>query len=39
MLALPSQVKDLECTSNKIVFGTQLALPVEFFESFQTKKM
>ena len=39
MLALRSRVKeDLECTSSEIVFGTQLCLPGEFFESFHTKK-
>ena len=40
MLTLCSQVKeDLECTSSEIAFGTQLRLPGEFFESFQTKKV
>ena len=39
MLALLSRVKeDLECTSSEIVYGTQLRLPGEFFESFHTKK-
>ena len=39
MLALRSRVKkDLECTSSEIVYGTQLRLPGEFFESFYTKK-
>ena len=40
MLALRSRVKkDLECTSSEIVHGTQLRLPGEFFDSFQTKKV
>ena len=39
MLALRSRVnKDLECISSEIVYGTQLRLPGEFFESFHTKK-
>ena len=39
MLALRSREKeDLECTFSEIVYGTQLCLPGEFFESFHTKK-